>query len=88
MPSMDDFRIELAAQIDRASRQGRPHAEINAGELHRVVGGYPSKSSKSHNMPMCCAAMREELRRGKAEVVYETESGQSASLTIRYYVPR
>jgi hypothetical protein len=39
MPSTVDFRTELAAQIARAAKQGRPHIEINAGELHRTVGG-------------------------------------------------
>ena len=88
MPSKNDFRAELQAQIDRARRQGRPHVEINAGELHRAVGGYPSGDGKHHAMPACCSAMREELTRGKAEVVFETPSGQAASLTIRYFLPR
>jgi hypothetical protein len=56
MAKAGDFRAELEAQIDRAQKQGRPHAEINAGELHRVVGGYPSAADNS--MPfaaMLCA---------------------------------
>jgi hypothetical protein len=84
-PTSEDFRNELNAQIRRATRQGRPHIEINAGELHRVVGGYPGES---HRMPMCCQAMRDELRNGDAEVVFETESGQAPALTIRYKLPR
>jgi hypothetical protein len=48
MPSADDFRRELTAQIERAAKQGRPHIEINAGELHLVVGGYPPKAGESH----------------------------------------
>jgi hypothetical protein len=39
MPSTDQFRAELIAQIDRAAKQGRPHVEINAGKLHRKLGG-------------------------------------------------
>ena len=81
----EDFRSELNAQIGRARKQGRPHIEINGGELHRVVGGYPGPA---HGMPMCCEAMRAELRRGNAEIVYETHSGQGAALTIRYKFPR
>lgn len=84
---MEDFRSELRAQIDRAQRQGRPHAEINAGELHRTVGGYPSADGKHHAMPACCKAMREEKRRGD-EIIFETPSGQSASFTVRYSVLR
>jgi 5-methylcytosine-specific restriction protein A len=89
MPTASDFRTELAAQIRRASKQGRPHIEINAGELHRVVGGYPRKlGGADHVMPICCNVMRQELSRGKAEIIYQTESGQAAALTIRYYLPR
>jgi hypothetical protein len=54
MPSAEDFQAELRAQIDRASKQGRPHIEVNAGELHGAVGGYPGPS---HRMPQCCNAM-------------------------------
>ena len=88
MPSADDFRRQLAAQIDRAAKQGRPHLEINAGELHRVVGGYPPKAGESHAMPTCCNVMRQEFSNGKAEIVHETDSGQAPALTIRHRLPR
>jgi 5-methylcytosine-specific restriction protein A len=88
MATIDEFRNELFQQIARAAKQGRPHVEINAGELHRVVGGYPRKPGSDHSMPQCCDAMRAEWKKGAAEIVYETESGRSASLTIRYYLPR
>lgn len=83
MPSADDFRRELLAQLDRAKRQGRPHIEVNAGELHRVVGGYPGDGQ--HRMPVCCEVMRQEATRYRAQTIFETESGNSASLTIRYH---
>ena len=85
MPTIDDFQTELLAQIDRARKQGRPHAEINAGELHRALGGYPTKNAKDHSMPTCCNAMRKESERRRAEVVYEPSKGKGASLTIRYF---
>lgn len=88
MPNKGEFDAELQRQIASARRQGRPHVEINAGELHRSVGGYPSKGRAHHRMPDCCSAMRDELDRGNAEVVFETASGQSASLTVRYLLPR
>jgi hypothetical protein len=88
MPTTNEFRAELQAQISRAHRQGRPHVEINAGELHRTVGGYPPQGGGSHAMPSCCAAMRDELARGRADIIHETQSGQAAALTIRYYLPR
>ncbi len=89
MPATADFRDELNAQIERATKQGRPHIEVNAGELHRVVGGYPPKAGEpQHSMPSCCEAMRQEYRRGNAEVVHQTESGNAPALTIRYNLPR
>jgi 5-methylcytosine-specific restriction protein A len=80
--------LELDAQIERAQRQGRQHVEINAGELHRTVGGYPSESGAPHRMPLCCSVMRDELERGNAEIVHQADSGQGSSFTVRYLLPR
>ena len=88
MVAMQDFRRELEAQFGRAEKQERPHIEINAGELHRVIGGYPPKSGASHRMPACCETMWQEFKKGRAEVIHETDSRQSAALTIRYALPR
>ncbi len=66
MPTADQFRDELGAQINRAQRQGRPHVEINAGELHRTLGGYPPKAGGPHQaMPSCCAVMWKAFKKGK-----------------------
>jgi len=79
------IRHALRSQIARAQRQGRPHIEVNAGELHRTVGEYPNRAR--HRMPMCCRVMRDEREDGD-EIVYEPQRGQGASLTIRYHLPR
>jgi 5-methylcytosine-specific restriction protein A len=84
MPSIEQFREEARAQIARAKRQGRLHVEINAGELHRTLGGYPGPS---HSMPSCCQAMRDEYEIARDVVVYETNSGNGAAFTIRYQFP-
>jgi len=84
----ETFGRELQEQIVRATRQHRPHVEVNAGELHRVVGGYPTKGDQNHSMPSCCKAMRDEFDRGNAEVVFATPSGDGAAFTVRYYLPR
>jgi hypothetical protein len=81
MPASDDFRTEVRAQISRAIRQGRPHIEINAGEVHRKLGG-------SNRMPMLCNVMRQEAWYGRSENIFVPECGDGASLTIRYYFPR
>jgi len=85
MPSKDDFTAAVLAQIERADKQGRPHCEINAGELHRTLGGYPSLTK--HQMLSACAAMREAMTQ-RDEVVFEPSAGADASVTIRYLLPR
>jgi len=86
MPTADDFRCELLNQIKRANDQGRPHAEINSGELHRTLGGYPNGGK--HHMPACCAEMEREFVAGKDEYIYQPTKTKGASLTIRYALPR
>lgn len=83
--TMDDFRAELRAEIERAVRRGASHVEINSGELHRVVGGYPGHR---HQMPMCCEAMYQEQRAGDEIIPPAPPKGHGASLTIRYRLPR
>ena len=82
--STDDLRIEAQNQISRAGHQRRGHVEINAGELHRVVGGYPAQS---HRMKAACDALRSLMLEGDEEV-FGPQSGYGASLTIRYRLPR
>jgi hypothetical protein len=79
-PNSDDFRKELSAQLRRAKTRGAAEVEINAGELHRAVGEYPSGE---HRMPSCCEVMRAAMRSGD-EVISEPPKGKGASLTIRY----
>lgn len=84
MPSLNDFRNELQTQIRRAEKAGAAHVEINSGELHRKVGGYPGPS---HRMPMCCDAMYEIQRPGDT-ILSQPPKRKGASLTIRYKLPR
>jgi hypothetical protein len=81
MATMDDFREELEAQIARAAKQGRPHVEINAGELHRVVT--PDENLHS----IACEAMR-QLQSPDDQVVHAPPAGDGPSFTIRYMLPR
>lgn len=80
----DDFRRELRVQLRTAQLRGAPWVEINSGELHRKVGGYPGKA---HAMPTCCDIMW-EARRPEDVVVSSPPKGKGASLTIRYALPR
>jgi voltage-gated potassium channel len=80
----NDFRATIAAQLQRAERQGRDHHEINAGELHRQLGGDPGTA---HRMPSCCDALRDAMA-GTDRIVFQPDGGNGASLTIRYELPR
>ncbi|WP_417307428.1 ion transporter [Devosia sp.] len=83
-PTRVVFSRRIAEQIERAAKQGRPHIEINAGELHRAVGGYPGEN---HRMPACCIALRTAMRAGDTPV-HSPPAGEGPSLTIRYMLPR
>jgi len=86
MPTADDFRMEMYRMMNEAIHDGRETAEINAGELHRRVGDYPGRN---HRMPVCCEVMQGAFAPDAGDVVLEgPPSGQGASLTIRYVLPR
>jgi hypothetical protein len=80
----ETFRDELSAQLKRAESRGASHVEINSGELHRKVGGYPGPA---HRMPTCCEVMYSARQDGD-EIVSSPEAGKGAALTIRYRLPR
>jgi 5-methylcytosine-specific restriction protein A len=80
----DDFRSELHDQLEKAAKRGATSIEINSGELHRRVGGYPGAG---HRMPVCCDVMNGERQDGD-DVVSRPPKGKGASLTIRYRLPR
>jgi hypothetical protein len=86
MPNAEDFRRELHVMLLEGMNNGMGFTDINAGELHRRVGGYPGKN---HRMPVCCGVMRSIFAPDTGdEILEEPPSGQGASLTIRYVWPR
>jgi hypothetical protein len=86
MPTAEQFREELSSIFEEALLENRSTVEVNAGELHSRVGGYPGPQ---HRMPLCCSIMREALNADAGdEVVDEPPSGTGAKLTIRYVLPR
>ena len=44
------FVDELAEKFQSASARGLDYLEVNSGDLHHEVGGYPGKR---HRMPAC-----------------------------------
>jgi len=86
MPTADEFREALYGCFYEAFKDHRSTVEVNAGELHRRLGGYPGPD---HRMPLCCRVMRELIDQAAGDVILnEPPSGQGASLTIRYVLPR
>ena len=84
MPTRDDFGDELQRQLAKASAAGLSYIDVNAGDLHRAIGGYPGPG---HRMPVCSSVMDREKREGD-ETIESPPKGKGASLTIRYRLPR
>ncbi|MHB9291490.1 hypothetical protein Holit_00567 [Hollandina sp. SP2] len=80
----EDFRTQLRKILSSAEKQGSSKIQVNSGDLHRQMGGYPGQN---HRMPMCCSAMRAEMQSGD-EIIQGPPKGNGASLTIAYRLPR
>ena len=77
MPTAEDFRVTLRTWTQEAEHASENTVEINSGQLHREIGGYPGQN---HRMPMCCAVMRSEMSAGDA-IPHEPPKKQGSSLT-------
>jgi 5-methylcytosine-specific restriction protein A len=82
VPSAWDFQNRLLAILNGARQSGQSYVDVDSGNLHTEVGGYPNPN---HRMPVCCEVMRRLMRAGDS-VVKETTSAPSATLIIRYTV--
>lgn len=80
----DEVRNLLVRKFNVAIAGGLNGIEVNAGELHSELGGYPGWR---HTMPNICRIMKAETTDGDA-VLSEPPSRQGASVTIRYRLPR
>ena len=84
MPTAQDFEDVLQEIFDVAQSKNESYTDVVSGDLHRRVGDYPGRN---HRMPVCCGVMRRMMQHGD-EILYEPPSGQGATLTIRYHLPR
>lgn len=86
MPTADEFREALYRVFYEGFKQGQTTIDVNAGDLHAKVGGYPGRD---HRMPVCCSVMRSSMDSAAGDTILsEPPSRQGASLTIRYTLPR
>lgn len=84
MTPADEFREEIRMRFARAAAQGAECVEINSGDVHRALGGYPGRD---HRMPVCCDVMYAEMT-SSDEILSAPPKGKGAALTIRYLLPR
>jgi hypothetical protein len=80
----EEFKSALARSFTRAEGARHTFVDVNSGNLHREVGGYPGTS---HRMPLCCEVMKAAMR-GEDGILEEPPGGKGATLTIRYTLPR
>jgi hypothetical protein len=84
MPTASDFEEEIYSRWERAGSSGATYVDIQAGDLHRSLGGYPGPN---HRIPDCCQVMR-RLMRAVDQVLREPPQGTGATLLIRYVLSR
>ena len=61
IPRAQDFQRAIDNIFLLAQKSAQPYIDINSGDLHRKVGGYPGRN---HRMPNCCSAMRQSMKSG------------------------
>lgn len=86
-PNKHDFTTVILILLKTAEAYGKMSLDINAGELHKFIGGYPSPPNYQHRMPNCNSAMKDLMQEGDT-VQAQPKSGLGAGLTIRYFFPR
>ena len=82
IPSAWDFQNQLTAILNGARGNGKSYVDIESGNLHKKVGGYPNAN---HRMAVCCEVMKRMMRAGDS-VLSEPSSGPGETLLIRYIV--
>lgn len=84
MPTKEEFGKAVGAKLREAELRGGEHLDLNSGELHRELGGYPGPN---HQMSSCCDALYDAQRAGDT-ILSSPAQGKGASLTIRFKLPR
>lgn len=86
MPTADDFRAELYRRMHDAFKAGKVFVDVRAGDLHSALGDYPGPNNRMSN---CCQVMKAAMVADVGDaILQQPPSGQGASLTIRYVLPR
>lgn len=84
LPTAQEFRGEISKRLAWAEKKGWDYLILNAGQVHRDVGGYPAPN---HRMPTLCRVMM-QMKTPRDEVLYRPRLGIGAGLEIKYRLPR
>ncbi|MHB0966133.1 MAG: HNH endonuclease [Bellilinea sp.] len=84
IPAEIDFQKALDDLFQQAQMNNMMDVTIKSGELHRLVGGYPTRN---HRMPICCLVMRKNMHSGD-NILSSPPKGDGSTLVIRYRIPR
>lgn len=83
-PNTQAFITVIRILLKTSESNNQAYLDINAGKIHKFIGGYPQQNNR---MPICCSAMRKLMQKHDI-ILSEPPSGQGATLTIRYFLPR
>lgn len=78
----EDFQKEINRLKKEAKDKGMRYVDVVSGQVHRNIGGYPSRN---HRMPSCCQVMY-SMKNNEDEIIYAPPKGKGATLQIRYYL--
>lgn len=84
MPVTRDFERALDELFAKAEELGLVAIEVNSGNLHRRIGGYPGQD---HRMPICCDVLYKRMSPADS-IVSQPGSGKGASVVVHYKLPR
>lgn len=80
MPNIECFRDELKKRFRIAEENKWSTLIVRSGPLHNDLAA-------QNLMPMCCGAMRGELRKGDS-IIEKPPQGNGAHYTVEYRIPR
>jgi hypothetical protein len=84
LPTTEDLRRALDEVFAEAAGRGEAAVKVNAGDLHRRAGGHLGSNLR---LAACSRVLHAEAGDGDV-VVNSPPSGQGASLTMEYRLPR
>ena len=66
--------------LEDARNRGDASTVVKAGDLHKLVGGYPGPD---HRIPVCCGVMRKNMK-GSDKILPNALKKDGATFKVRY----